>query len=75
MKEHFSPCFAEGGGNPTEHTDEEGLVDQFVALRIEQVELERQASSFLPLLVAVLQQACKTETSTLCQSFWLHAKV
>lgn len=55
MKEHFSPCFAEGGGNPTEHTDEEGLVDQFVALRIEQVELERQASSFLPLLVAVLQ--------------------
>lgn len=48
------------GGDPTQHTDEEGLVDQFVALWIDQVELERQAASLLPLLVAVLQQACKT---------------
>lgn len=48
------------GGDPTQHTDEEGLVDQFVALWIDQVELERQAASLLPLLVAILQQACKT---------------
>lgn len=52
----------DGGGNPTEHTDEEGLVNQLVALRINQVELEEQAASLLPFLVAVLQQACTTET-------------
>ena len=44
-------------GRPTEHADEEGLVDQFVALRVDQVELEEQAAALLPLLVAVLQQA------------------
>jgi len=54
----------EDGGNPTKHTDEEGLVDQFVALWIDQVELERQAASLLPFLMAVLQQTCKTGTST-----------
>lgn len=45
------------GGSVTQHADEEGLVDQFVALRVDQVELERQAASFLPLLMAVVQQA------------------
>lgn len=52
MKEHF-------GGKPTEHADEEGLVDQFVAFWIDQVKLEKQTASLLPLVVAVLQQTCK----------------
>lgn len=46
--------------NVTQHADEEGLVDQFVALRIQQVELEGQAASLLPFLMAVVQQACRT---------------
>lgn len=46
-----------GGRTVTQHADEEGLVDQFVALRVHQVELERQAAALLPLLVAVVQQA------------------
>lgn len=56
----------EDGGNPTEHTDEVGLIDQFVALRIDQVELERQAAPSLPFFMAVLQQACKTGASAQC---------
>lgn len=51
----------EDAGTPTEHTDEERLVDQLVALWVDQVELERQAASLLPFFMAVLQQACKTE--------------
>lgn len=68
MKEHFILVLQviEDGGNPTEHTDEEGLVDQFVAFWIDQVKLEKQAASLLPFLVAVLQQACKAETSIQC---------
>lgn len=47
----------EEGGKRTENTDEEGLVDQFVALRIHQVELERQAASLLSFLMSELQEA------------------
>lgn len=49
----------EDGENPTQHTDEERLVDQLVALWVDQVELERQAAPLLPFFMAVLQQACK----------------
>lgn len=52
---HPSPEAAQLGGNPTQHADEKGLVNQFVALRVHQVELERQAASLLPFLMAVLQ--------------------
>lgn len=48
----------EGGGKPTQHADEEGLVNQLVALRVQQVELEGEAASLLPLLMAVVQQTC-----------------
>lgn len=62
MEDHYSPFsfrlqVEEYGGNLTQNADEEGLVDQFAALRIDQVELERQDPSFLPFLMAVLQQA------------------
>jgi len=50
-----------GGAGPTEHADEEGLIDQLVALRVDQVELEGQAAPLLPFLVAVLQQAWRAE--------------
>lgn len=53
-------------GKSTEHADEEGLVDQFVALWIDEVELEGQAAPLLPLLMAVLQQTCKTGTRARC---------
>lgn len=43
----------------TQHADEEGLVNQLVALRVHQVELERQAAPLLSLLMAVVQQACR----------------
>lgn len=66
MKEHFIFVMkvTEDGGNPTKHTDEEGLVDQFVAFWIDQVKLEKQAPSLLPLLMAVLQKTCKAGTNT-----------
>lgn len=48
----------EDGGKPTQHADEEGLVNQLVALRVQQVELEGQAASLLPLFMAVVQQTC-----------------
>lgn len=63
MKEHFIFVLqvTEDGGNPTEHTDEEGLVDEFVAFWIDQVKFEKQAASLLPFLVAVLHKAYKTK--------------
>lgn len=51
-----APEAPEDGGKPTQHTDEKGLVNQLVALRVDQVELEGQAASRLPLFMAVLQQ-------------------
>lgn len=64
MEEHLGLFFLAAGNGvcrkPTEHADEEGLVDQLVALWIDHVELEGQAASFLSSLVAELQQACET---------------
>lgn len=66
MKEHFIFVLkvTADGGNPTEHTDEEGLVDQFVAFWIDQVKLEKQAPPLLPFLMAVLQKTWKAGTNT-----------